>query len=224
MEPILLAFSARYLPMLVSCVRTLDRGIQPEAVSAYIQVLSLLPGPESNPYLRSFLRSSSASGFPSLIVWHFVQGLNWISPSGPGHICELITNLLFWCDVDMGNDKRAAIDHDLRVRLAKIIPRLQSQDATDQPRETRRLATERLAIILKRIESAPTDSLCAGDYLISVRQRLESSVPGQLDCFVCRGRTELLCSQCKSIRFCSKECQAMAWEDGHQFQCFTMAV
>ncbi|GJE95987.1 zinc finger MYND domain-containing protein [Phanerochaete sordida] len=222
MEPMMLAFSARHLPALAACITSCDRATQPVALSTYIQVLSLLPAPESNAYLRAFLSSPAATGLPNVIAWHFTRGLHWIAPSGPGHVCALLTSLLFWCDAALGDDTRASIDARLRSELGATLPLYLSGETTDRPREVRRLALERLAVVLKRIDCASAAEAC--EYLAGARRRHGVGRPAQRECCVCHRVTELLCSQCKTVRFCGKECQAVAWKDGHQLQCFTAAV
>ena len=191
-------------------------------MSVYIQVLSLLPDPDVNPYFRNFLRSSCALGLPELIARHLIQGINWISPSGPGHVCILVTNLLIWYDVGPGCGDKVPIDPGTRAKLATALRNIQSaKGTTDYPAKITDLARDRLAIILKLLEGSPADSLCARDYLLSIRQRLEKGIPDLHGCLVCKVNAELLCSQCGWARFCNKLCQAKAWENGHQLECFT---
>lgn len=209
-----LAFSAKYLVALVAALRALSRATQSKAVSAYIQILSLLPDSKENPYFRKFLSSPSAVGLPNLVTSNFVQGIDW---PGPGHFSALLIHLLFWCDISMGDDERASIDKATCDTLATGIRDLHSQpDITSLP-ELGRVELERLAGILNAIEQMP-----GGHYLKSTQEYLQEQVHGQDECIVCMDDAEMLCSQCKSVRYCSKECQMKAWKGGHKRRCWTM--
>ena len=41
---------------------------------------------------------------PTRVVDGFIKGIDWQRPSGPGHICALIINLLFWGDATQSSD------------------------------------------------------------------------------------------------------------------------
>ncbi|XP_073396354.1 uncharacterized protein [Physcomitrium patens] len=40
-----------------------------------------------------------------------------------------------------------------------------------------------------------------------------------LSCVVCQKPTRRRCSRCKSISYCSRECQVKHWSDGHKYNC-----
>lgn len=48
--------------------------------------------------------------------------------------------------------------------------------------------------------------------------RHAQSVPN-LNCIVCQKPTKRRCSRCKSISYCSRECQVKHWSEEHKFQC-----
>ena len=68
------------------------------------------------------------------------------------------------------------------------------------------------------IEQMPADY-----YLKSTQDHLLGSIPGQEECDLCMDDdAQMLCSQCKAVRYCSKECQAKAWKEGHKRNCWKM--
>ncbi|KAL1739108.1 hypothetical protein HDZ31DRAFT_49917 [Schizophyllum fasciatum] len=220
-----LAFSARHLPALVDALRTTSRETQREAFSAYIQLLSLLPEPQRNPYLRKFLCSERAAGLPNLLASAFIQSIEWLRPSGPGYICALIASCLQWCDTDMGDDKRASIDKALRQRLlAKlriIMEQARYKTAID---EHNRLGIEVLHGLLSAVDEMEVPSDQPGFFLKSTRDYLAGSIPGQRECNVCMEEgAELRCARCKSVKYCGKECQKQDWRGEHRMRCFAMA-
>ncbi|GJE96011.1 zinc finger MYND domain-containing protein [Phanerochaete sordida] len=213
-----LAFSAKYLAALVHALRAANRETQRRAVSTYIQILSLLPDPKGNPYLRRYLRSPRAAGLPNLVADHFVKGIDWLRPSGPGDLCTLHIHFLFYCDTQMGDDKRASIDKALRDALAGKLADLSAQPDFSALPELQRVEVQRLMGILNVLEQMPADY-----YLKSTQDHLLGSISGQEECDVCMDDdAEMLCSQCKAVRYCSKECQMKAWKEGHKRNCWKM--
>lgn len=218
LDSIYLAFSAKHLASLVRALRALDRSNQPKAVSTYIQILSLLPDPKYNAYLRRYLRSPRAVGLPNLVTSHVTEGISWMSPSCPGHVCTLLIHLLFWCDTQMGDDKRASIDKALRDKLATMLVDLSAQPDVASLERYQRIEIDRLAGILNVLEQMPEDY-----YLRSSQDHLQGQVLGQDECIECMDDDAgMLCSQCKSVRYCSKECQMKAWKGGHKRACWKM--
>ena len=223
LDTIYLAFSAKYLTALVRILKTLSRETQPKAYSTLIQIFALLPEPKANPYVRQVLRSERAAGLPNLVVQAYLAGVELRRPAGPGHFCTLMINLFFWCDVEMGDDQRASVDKDAR---AALVTRLQAFQGTNEYAALDRyqsIEVDRLMGMLGAVENMPTGPMPVGYYLISTRQHLEGSVTGQRECDVCVDEDAgLLCSKCKSVRYCGKECQARAWKDGHKYKCFAL--
>ncbi|EKM51101.1 uncharacterized protein PHACADRAFT_263071 [Phanerochaete carnosa HHB-10118-sp] len=212
------AFSAKHLAVLVKSLHALNRATQRKAVSTYIQILSLMPDPKVNAYFRRLLCSPGAAGLPTLVASHIVQGIDWMRPSGPGHLCTLLIHLLFWCDTRMGDDERASIDKTTREQLAAMLQDLISRPDIARLPELQRVELQRLAGILNCVENMPGNY-----YLKSNRDYLEGQIPGQEECVVCMDESaEMLCSQCKSVRYCSKECQMKAWKAGHKQNCWKM--
>ncbi|KAF9048013.1 hypothetical protein BDZ89DRAFT_1089219 [Hymenopellis radicata] len=218
LDTLYIAFSAKHLAALVKSLRALNRDTQRTAVSTYIQILSLLPDPKENAYLRRFLRSPRAAGLPTLVASHIVQGVAWMRPSGPGQLCTLLIHMLFWCDTQMGDDQCASIDKATREQLAVMLADLGAKPDIARLPELQRVELERLAGILNAIEHMPADY-----YLKSTSEFLEEQVHGQEECIVCMDdEAEMSCSQCKSVRYCSKECQMEAWKAGHKQRCWKM--
>ncbi|KAJ4902935.1 Ubiquitin carboxyl-terminal hydrolase 19 [Raphanus sativus] len=49
--------------------------------------------------------------------------------------------------------------------------------------------------------------------------RRDSMVPDASECSVCGNLTTKKCSRCKSVRYCSAECQTSDWNSGHKLKC-----
>lgn len=223
-DPLCLAFSAKYLPDLAIALRSRSRTTQRNAFSTLIQILSLLPAPETDPYFRRFLQSPQSTGLPTLVASAFVDGIAWLRPSGPGPLCDLVYHMLTWCAVAQGDDAEAPVDRGVRDALRARIADLQADaDYGALPRE-QRAQIARLAETLKRIHFMPAGGLPASAYLNSVRELCEGQIPGVEECVVCMDDEQLfLCSKCRTVKYCSKECQLKAWKDGHKVRCFTTA-
>lgn len=184
-----------------------------------LQVLTLVPPCRDNPYLRKFLQSPAAAGLPNLVAQAFCDGVDWLRPSGPGHICHTMTNMLFWCDISMGDDGKAAMDKAVREKLARKLAAFQASAGWSGLSEFQRAEIERLAGVLKCVEDLPGAS-----YLASTQEFEQGSIPGLLECSACGKDEDLfVCSRCKSERYCSKECQAAEWKDIHVVRCFEAA-
>ncbi|GKU87462.1 hypothetical protein SLEP1_g1857 [Rubroshorea leprosula] len=41
----------------------------------------------------------------------------------------------------------------------------------------------------------------------------------RLSCVVCGNHGTKVCSRCKSVRYCSPECQRTHWNSGHRTEC-----
>lgn len=219
-----LAFSAKYLPKLVSALRATSRETQHKAFSSYIQLLSLLPDPKNNPYFRKYLSLPEVAGLPTFIASSFVEGVSWLHPSGPGHICTLIIHLLHWCDVNLGDDGRASVDKHVRKELAQKLGDLMQREEFQRLDEIQQVDIERLEGILDVVEGMPVPPDDPGYYLKSTHAFLDGGIPGQYECYVCvDDDPELQCSRCKSVKYCGKECQKKDWKQGHRMGCFAMA-
>ena len=61
-----------------------------------------------------------------------------------------------------------------------------------------------------------------------IRERNKIAIKKQLKtfgCFTCRKKDEVkFCGGCKTIMFCSKECQATGWKDHHKKECPKIAL
>ncbi|KAF8050401.1 hypothetical protein N665_1978s0004 [Sinapis alba] len=49
--------------------------------------------------------------------------------------------------------------------------------------------------------------------------RRDFMVPDTSECSVCKNLTTKKCSRCKSVRYCSAECQRSDWNSGHKLKC-----
>ncbi|KAL1692666.1 hypothetical protein GGG16DRAFT_111980 [Schizophyllum commune] len=239
-----LAFTARHLPSLVDAIRTTSRETQRKAFSSYIQLLSLLPDPERNPYLRKFLLSERASGLPNIVAQAFNDGVEWLRPSGPGPLAALLRNLLQWCDTEMGDDKRASIDKARRDRLARKLGMIMANERFKNFELVHKVEVEMLHKLLNAIDVMETpageeegdasegedgapaagsegEAPKPGYLLRSTREYLKEKIPGQYECNVCMEEdAELRCAKCKAVKYCSKECQMQDWKGGHRMQCY----
>jgi hypothetical protein len=212
------AFAAHHLGQLGPSLRRLSLSTQRMAISTLIQILSLIPDPKTQPYFRKFLQSTSLShGLPTLIARSFVESIVWQRPSGPGHVCTLIIHLLFWCDVNQGDDGKASIDASVRRALYQKLELLQKSESFGQLERIQQVEVQRLSGILKTIDlpELPT-------FISSTQDHLAGQVDGCQNP-LCGEEAELTCARCKSVRYCGKECQSLDWKKGHKLQCFQMA-
>lgn len=224
-DPLHIAFSANYLPALATALRTLSLDTQRKAFSTLLQILSMLPDPEVDPYFRRFLGSPHANGLPTLVASTFVRGVDWLRPSGPGNLCNLIFYMLVWCDPAMGDDGQTSIDKHPRDALANKVTNIQGEPNFARLDARQRAMVERLVKALNTLEHTPKAGMPAPMWLASQRELAEDAVRGLNDCTVCREEDEelSLCSKCKMVKYCSKECQLRAWREGHKIRCFDAA-
>jgi hypothetical protein len=212
------AFAAHHLGQLGSSLRTLSLSTQHAAVSTLIQILSLMPEPNNQPYFRKFLQNSALShGLPTLIADAFVQGIAWQRPSGPGHICTLITNLLLWCDFKQGDDGKASIDAEVRRALFEKLKMLMINERFSGLEEAQQKEVERLSGILNAIDRPELPA-----YISSTQQNLQDQLNGCQNSS-CDEEAELTCARCKSVRYCGRACQSLDWKNGHKLRCFQAA-
>ncbi|KIP07863.1 hypothetical protein PHLGIDRAFT_117733 [Phlebiopsis gigantea 11061_1 CR5-6] len=105
----------------------------------------------------------------------------------------LITHLLLWCDAFQGTDAYAALDRHQSVEV------------------------DRLAGMLGAVANVPTGPL----------PRLDARAPRGVPPRPGGVRrvhdgAGLLCSRCKLVRYCDRECQMEAWKAGHKHVCFAV--
>ncbi|KAI0692846.1 hypothetical protein C8T65DRAFT_668954 [Cerioporus squamosus] len=155
-ELFFLALSAKHLPALVSAVRSTSCETQNAAFSSYVQLLSLLPDPDRNPYYRKYIVSAEFAPLPNLVASAFVEGIQWLRPSGPGHVCSLIMHILQWCDTDIGDDKRAAIDKAVRLALREKCRELMGSERWGDLDRYQQVEIRRLEGMLGPVEHMPT--------------------------------------------------------------------
>ena len=224
-DPLYIAFSANYLPALAAALRTLSPDTQRKAFSTLLQILSLLPDPEADPYFRRFLGSPHVVGLPTLVASAFVRGVDWLRPSGPGNLCNLVFYMLVWCDPGMGDDAQTCIDKAARDPLTTKVAVLQSTPDFARLDARQRAMVERLVKALTTLEHAPKAGMSAPMWLAAQRELAENAVRGLNECAVCAEEDEelFLCSKCKTVKYCSKECQLRAWKEGHKIRCFETA-
>ncbi|TFK84248.1 hypothetical protein K466DRAFT_602169 [Polyporus arcularius HHB13444] len=218
-----LALSAKHLPALVSAVRSTSRETQNQAFSSYVQLLSLLPDPDKNPYFRKYIVSPEFAPLPTLVASAFVEGIQWLRPSGPGYVCSLIMHMLQWCDTSIGDDKRASIDKAVRLALREKCRELMGSGGWGDLDRYQQVEIQRLEGMLGPVEHMPTPPDQPGYYLQSSKDYLEGKIPGLYECNVCMDDdAPLQCSRCKSVKYCGKECQNKDWKKGHKLRCYEM--
>jgi hypothetical protein len=210
----LAAFCAKHASKLAQNLRDLSLETQPKAFSSHVQILSLLPEASEEPYYRMFLSSPDSRLLTNLIGNAFTRGLLWRNPSGPGFLCGLIIELLFWCDTSEGDDKKSAMDASIRRRVARKIASIKAHNNFQLLPVTQKADIERLDGILTIIEQMPEDF-----YLKSTRDHLL----GRQDCCAnqeCVDHPTMRCARCRSVEYCGKKCQAKHWKNGHKVRCF----
>ncbi|KZV82810.1 hypothetical protein EXIGLDRAFT_754727 [Exidia glandulosa HHB12029] len=223
---IYITFSAKELPGLVRVLRTLSRTTQRKAFSTLIQILSLLEDPKRDPYFRRFLRSPHAAGLPNIIADAFVQGIDWLRPSGPGHISSLIITTLQWCDPELGDDKRASVDASIRQALITKMTAFISAADFGRLDELQRIETQRLLGTLQSIDNmqGPPEGP-PGWFMNHTYNWLIEGIPGQEECAVCMEEDHTSwCSRCKTVKYCGTACQTKDWKEGHKLRCFEVTL
>ncbi|KDN47694.1 hypothetical protein RSAG8_03484, partial [Rhizoctonia solani AG-8 WAC10335] len=161
-----------------------------------------------------FLSSPESRLLSNLIGNAFTRGILWRRPSGPGCICSLLIELLFWCDPAEGDDKKSPMDASVRRRVARKIASIKANNNFQYLPVTQKADIERLDGILTVVEQMPEDF-----YLNSTRDHLLS----QADCCgneECAEDPTMRCTRCKSVEYCGKKCQAKHWKNGHKVRCF----
>ncbi|GJE98470.1 zinc finger MYND domain-containing protein [Phanerochaete sordida] len=224
-DPLYIAFSAKYLPALAASLRALSLDTQRNAFSTLVQVLSLLPA-ERDPYARRFFASQQFAGVPTLLARAFVRGIAWLRPSGAGALCDLFYHMLIWGDPAGGDDAQTCIDKDARVALASTVKEIPTSEGFARLDEKQRRQVKQLAVALMMLNGEGGVRVVADNWIQAQRGLHESSVRGILECAVCLEDEELFfCSKCKTVKYCSKECQLKAWKgkEGHKFQCYDTA-
>ncbi|XP_056844642.1 ubiquitin carboxyl-terminal hydrolase 19 [Raphanus sativus] len=74
-----------------------------------------------------------------------------------------------------------------------------------------------LLFFVKRTAAKYFDAGASGGF--DSYHRRDSMVPDTAECHVCGKLTTKKCSRCKSVRYCSAECQKSDWNSGHKRQC-----
>ncbi|KAI0315911.1 hypothetical protein OF83DRAFT_307946 [Amylostereum chailletii] len=171
----------------------------------------LQPSPR-NHYFRKFLTSPLAVGLPDFVASAFADGdgLEWMQRhSGPGYVCSLLSHMVRWCDVAMGDDKQAAISLPQRTAVLRKIADIRADEAAFKSLDKRQRELE-----IPFLEGT-----------LKQRSHLEGRIPGVAYCGLdtCMEDTEddelQACSRCKMVKYCGRECQTKAWKT-HKFRCF----
>lgn len=153
-DGVYVAFSAHHLPALADALRDMN-GTQLEAITNLVQILSLLPEPRANPYLRRFLRNTEAMDrIPSFLAMtlsglipHYVK-----EPSTLGHIFGMFIHILQWCDPSMGHDSLAPIHPQPRQMLLDRINELTSHSVWKDASELDQAGARSLVMILEECQ------------------------------------------------------------------------
>jgi hypothetical protein len=209
------SFIVHHILSLASTLRTLSYETQPQAIGTLVQILSLLPDPKENAYFRKFLLSSHSAGLPNLIAEYFIRGVAWKRPSGPGFICKLLMHFIVWCDPSQGDDHKACINTDFRIRLGQKVILLRSRPQFHSLDGDQRLDIQRLEEFLVCVQCMPEDSFVRG-----ARDNLQKCLD-VCDGPDCAQPAELWCSKCKGVRYCGRDCQTRHWGGEHKLWCFT---
>lgn len=220
-DPLFIAFSSRYLPALATALRTLSLDTQRKAFSALVQILSLLPVLR-DPYFRRFFGSPQAAGLPTLLARAFVQGIDWLRPSGPGPLCDLFFHMLIWGDPATGDDAQTCFDKRVRAGLAAKVASLEQSPSIARLDATQQAQIARLHKALSTLEHLTAQGVSARTWVEAQRGLQENDIPGLQDCAACfdDDKELFLCSKCKTVKYCSQECQLKDWKAGHKIRCY----
>lgn len=121
----------------------------------------------------------------------------------------------------MDDDKEAAVDKEIREAILKMLEDMQADESYSRIERIQRAQIERLMKMLKTLKHGPEAGLMGNQYLASLRGLSEGQLRGQEDCAVYMDDEQLsLYSKCKTVKYCSKECQMKDWKDGHKIKCF----
>lgn len=125
----------------------------------------------------------------------------------------------------MGDDKQTCIDKDTRDALAAKVADLQAGPSFPRIDAIQRAQVARLAKILTTLINISGVGVPAPAWLNAQRGLAEDSVRELHDCAVCfeEDKALFLCSKCKTVKYCSKECQLRGWKEGHKIRCFETA-
>lgn len=214
----LAAICANHASKIANALRQTSLETQPKAFATYVQILSFLPEAAREPYYRLFLLSPDSKGLANIIGNAFAQGIQWRRPSEPGSICGLLIELLFWCDTAEGDDKKAAMDAEIRKRVGEKTTALKLSASFERLPITQRLNVERLDGVINVIEQMPDNT-----YLWYTRESLKSESEGICGNDECDKAPTMRCSGCKSVEYCGKKCQTKHWKQGHKSRCFSRA-
>ncbi|KAH8822667.1 hypothetical protein DL96DRAFT_304462 [Flagelloscypha sp. PMI_526] len=215
-------FAARYLPALHSALKNLSFSAQRTWASYLICILTLMGGPKDNVYLRKYLISESGTGFAQLVaslVSSSNPAIQSFHPSGPGHIASFIIDLLFWCPPEQGDDERASIDLPTRTLLRTWTGSIQ-QISENELDDFQQIELQRLVGVLESIDNMPSPPDQPAFFVNSTKQYLADQTET-----ICAGRDmcdeypQHRCAKCKTIRYCSQDCQTWAWKNGHKLRC-----
>ncbi|QRW22770.1 MYND Zn-finger protein [Rhizoctonia solani] len=143
------AFCAKHVGKLANNLRELSVETQPKAFSTYVQILSLLPEAAEEPYYRIFLSSPDSRLLANLVGNAFSRSILWRSPSGPGFICGLLIELLFWCDTSRYS--QTCGEEDRVYQIAQQFPYL----PVTQKADIERLDVEPIAAATKDVLKNP---------------------------------------------------------------------
>ena len=133
------------------------------------------------------MRMPQFTGLPNIISSAFVDGIDYLSPSGPGTVCQLIFQMLVWCNTTVGDDKATCIDRVVRLvltdKLASFVCSWTFRFTV--PDHWQRVEVERLAQLTKLLALGKECGLDSATYLTSMREDREKQLHGQDECLIC---------------------------------------
>ncbi|KZV65486.1 hypothetical protein PENSPDRAFT_586812 [Peniophora sp. CONT] len=224
-DAIYFAYSAKHLPATVAALKALDINTQPRYASGLINILSVLPDPKENPYLRTVLASEAPRGLGTIITRAYCDDkIQVLLPDGTGDILTFIIHTLFWSPYQWGDDGKGSIDAAERARLHEKLQALEDalpprppaspRGAVNTWYEIKRL--NGLLHPLEHLEGPP------GWYIMHTQWGLQRRIDPLDMCNVCMDNGEHVerCSRCKAVGYCGAKCQKKAWK-AHKLRCFT---
>ncbi|KAH8806644.1 hypothetical protein DL96DRAFT_1631268 [Flagelloscypha sp. PMI_526] len=214
------SFAAQYLPTLHSCLQTVSMANQRAWGSWLLSILSLMGSPQENLYLLKYVLSPDGHHLAQLagsMIGNSETRVQFLRPSGPGQLAQLVTELVFWCPPSVGDDSKAAINKSTRDALEQWATELAEMDSFERFPEDQRSHILKLIETMKAINDMPDSSL-----VDSIRDSYELSLGGPHKCNGkpnCEGDAQQRCGKCQTVAYCGQDCQRWAWKNGHKMRC-----
>ncbi|KAF8596674.1 hypothetical protein BDV93DRAFT_454477 [Ceratobasidium sp. AG-I] len=212
-------FTASQLTPLTTALCVLSQDTQPLAVNTLIQVLSLVPDYEPERYYRRFLYSPQSRGLADAVGRAFVRGVEYKRPSGLNAIGNLLYQLQIWGNEKQSDDGLSVFNSDVRKALtAKLDHDLRHDPALIEYLNRNPKFMMLRALFHLQLSEYTTEESMSAQFRPQIEGQSEYCRRGDMDS--CGEEAVMRCSKCKSVKYCSAECQAVHWNKGHKFHYF----